>query len=130
MKGRRGPADVYVEVDPARGQPDQPRGGEEWGSSRAGDLLNGYDMPLRKLALNHTAVPTFSGKIPESTACARNARDYVIGIGSLSGFERDPPQYIPAREFDTENSLLVYRGYSRESVHIHTLAWKFLFTVI
>ena len=38
----------------------------------------------------------------------------------------DPPQYIPAGELDNENSVLVERGYNRESVHIHALAWNFL----
>ena len=42
----------------------------------------------------------------------------------------DPSQYIPVGELDTENSALVERGYSRESVHIHALAWNFLSTAL
>ena len=42
----------------------------------------------------------------------------------------DPPNYIPVGELDTENSVLVDRGYSRESVHMHALAWNFLSTAI
>ena len=42
----------------------------------------------------------------------------------------DPPQYIPVGELDTENSVLVDRGYNRKSVHIHALAWDFLSTAL
>ena len=42
----------------------------------------------------------------------------------------DPLQYILVRELDTETSVLVDRGYSRESVQIHTLAWIFLSTAV
>ena len=42
----------------------------------------------------------------------------------------DPPQYVTVGELDTENSELVGRGYDRESVHIHALAWNFLSTAI
>ena len=42
----------------------------------------------------------------------------------------DPPQHIPIEELDTKHSVLVDRGYSRESVHINTLAWNFLSTVL
>ena len=48
----------------------------------------------------------------------------------MSAFVSDPPQYIPVGELDTQNSVLVARGYSRESVHIHTLAWNFLSTAL
>ena len=56
VTGRRGAA-VPVEVGPARGQPDQPRGAGEWGSYPGDELGVGYDMPLTRLALKHTAVP-------------------------------------------------------------------------
>ena len=42
----------------------------------------------------------------------------------------DPPQYILVGEFDTENSALADRGYSRERVHIHALAWNFVSTAL
>ena len=67
VTGRREAA-VPVEVGPARGQPDHPRGAGEWGSYPGGELGVGYDMPLPRLALKHTAVPQFSGKKPEFTA--------------------------------------------------------------
>ena len=41
-----------------------------------------------------------------------------------------PPQYVPVGELDTKNSILVGRGYNRESVHIHALAWNFLSTAL
>ena len=42
----------------------------------------------------------------------------------------DPPQYVPLGELDTENSVLVGRGYNRERVHILALAWNFLSTAL
>ena len=48
----------------------------------------------------------------------------------LSDFVLDPPQYIPLGDMDTENSALVERGYNRESVRIHALAWNFLSTAL
>ena len=42
----------------------------------------------------------------------------------------DPPQYVPGGELDTETSVLVGRGYNRERVHIHALAWNFLSTTL
>ena len=42
-------------------------------------------------------------------------------------FVSDPPQNIPVGELDTENSVLVERGYNHESVHIHALAWDWNF---
>ena len=48
----------------------------------------------------------------------------------MSAFVADPPQYIPVGELDTENSVLVERGYSRESVHMHALARNFLSTAL
>ena len=51
MTGRRGAA-VPVEVGPARGQPDQPRGAGEWGSYPGGELgvgvvcMLGYDTDM------------------------------------------------------------------------------------
>ena len=74
---RRGAA-VPVEVGPARGQPDQPRGAGEWESYPGGELGVGCDMPLsRLLALEHTAAPQFSGKNPEFNAWTRDARYYA-----------------------------------------------------
>ena len=52
------------------------------------------------------------------------------GVGFLSAFVPDPPQYIPVGELDTENSVLVERGYSRGSVHMHALAWNLLSTAL
>ena len=72
----------------------------------------------------------FSGQKPEFTAWTRDARYYAKGAGFLSAFVSDPPQYIPVGELDTENSVLVDRGYSRKSVHIHALAWNFLSTAL
>ena len=42
----------------------------------------------------------------------------------------DPPQYVPVGKLNTENSVLVGRGYNRERVHIHAIAWNFLSTVL
>ena len=50
-----------------KGQPDQPRGAGEWGSYTGGELGVGYDIPLPRLALKHTAGAQFSGKMPEFT---------------------------------------------------------------
>ena len=115
-------AAVPVEVGPGRGQPDQPRGAGEWWSYPGGELGVGYDMLLPRLALKHTAVPQFSGKKPEFTAWTRYARYYAKGVGFLSAFVSDSPQYVPVGELDTENSVLVGRGYNRERVHINALA--------
>ena len=79
-------------------------------------------MPLPKLALKHTAVPSVSGKKPGFTAWTRDARYYAKEVGFLSVFLSDPPQYVLVGELDTENSVLVDRGYSRASVTIHALA--------
>ena len=49
----------------------------------------------------------------------------------MSAFVSDPPQYIAVQgELDTENSVLVDGGYSRESVNMHALAWNFLSTAL
>ena len=72
----------------------------------------------------------FSGQKPEFTAWTRDARYYAKGVGFLSAFVSDPPQYIPVGGLDTEHSVLVERGYSRESVHMHALAWNFLSTAL
>ena len=126
MTGHRGAA-VPVEVGPARGQPDQPRRAGEWDSYPGGELGGGYELPLpRHLAFKHTATPSCSGLKPEFTAWTRDARYYAKGVGFLSAFVSDLPQYIPVGELDTENSVLVDREYSRESVHMHALAWNFL----
>ena len=87
-------------------------------------------MPLPRLALKHTVVPQFGGKKPEFTAWTRDARYYAKGVGFLSAFVSDPPQYVPVGELDTENSVFVGRGYNRERVHIHALAWNFLSTAL
>ena len=125
MTERRGAA-VPVEVGPARGQSDQQREAGEWGTYPGGELGIGYDMPLSRLALKYTAVPSLSGKKLDFTAWTRNTRYYAKGVGFLSVFVSDPPQYIPVGKRDTENSVLVERGYSRESVHMHALARSFL----
>ena len=129
VTGRREAA-VPVEVGPARGQPDQPRGAGEWGSYPGGELGVGYDIPLPRFALKHTVVPQFSGKKPEFTAWTGDARYYAKGVGFLSAFVSDPPQYVPVGELDTETSVLVERGYNRERVHIDALAWNFLSTAL
>ena len=81
-------------------------------------------MILSKLALKHTAVTQFSGEKSEFTAWTRGARYYAKGVGFLSVFVSDPLQRIPVGEWipGTENSVLVGRGYNRESVHMHALA--------
>ena len=49
----------------------------------------------------------------------------------MSAFVSDPPQYIAVQGvLDTENSVLVDGGYSRESVNMHALAWNFLSTAL
>ena len=63
---RRRRAAFSVEVDPTRGQPDQPRGAGEWGTYPSGELGIGYDMPSPRLTLKHTAVPYVSEKKPSS----------------------------------------------------------------
>ena len=73
----------------------------------------------------------FSGQKSEFTAWTRNARYYAKGVGFLSAFVSDPPQYIAVQGvLDTENSVLVDGGYSRESVNMHALAWNFLSTAL
>ena len=80
-------------------------------------------MPLfRLLGVKHTAAPQVSRRKPEFTAWTRDAKYYAKEEGVLSSFVSDPPQYVPVRELDTENSVLVGKGYNRESVHIHALA--------
>ena len=77
LKGRRGAA-VVVEVDPARGQPDQQRRAGEWDTYPGGELGGGYDLPLsRHIAFKHTAVPLFNEQKPEFTAWTRDARYYA-----------------------------------------------------
>ena len=128
--GRREAA-VPVEVGPARGQPDQPRRAGEWDAFPGGELGGNFDMPIsRHLAYKYNTAPVFSGLKPEFISWTKDARYYAKGVGFLSAFVSDPPQYIPVGELDTENSVLVARGYSRESVHIHTLAWNFLSTAL
>ena len=87
-------------------------------------------MPLPRLALGHTAVSQFSGKKPEFTAWTRDARNYAKRVGFLSAFGSDLPQYVPVRNVDTDNSVLVRRGYNGELVHIHTLDWNFFSTAL
>ena len=42
----------------------------------------------------------------------------------------DPLQYVPVGELDTENTVLVGKGYNRESIYIHALALNFLSTTL
>ena len=77
-------------------------------------------MPIPRLALKHTAVQQFSGKQPKFTAWTIDARYYAQGVGFLSAFVSDPPQYVPVGDLDTETSVLVGRGYNRECVHTCT----------
>ena len=42
----------------------------------------------------------------------------------------DLPQHIPVGGLDTGNSVLVDRGYCRESMHMHALAWNLLPTAL
>ena len=76
VTGRRGAA-VPVDVGPARGQPDQQSGAGEWGTYPDVGLGIGYDLPLSRLALKHTAVPSFSGKKPDFPTWTRDARYYT-----------------------------------------------------
>ena len=87
-------------------------------------------MPLPRRALKHTVVPQFSGGKLEFTALTRDARYYAKEVGFLSAFVSDPPQYVPVGELYTETSVLIERGYNRERVHIHALAWNFLSTAL
>ena len=48
----------------------------------------------------------------------------------MYAFVSDPPLYIPVGQLDTDNFVLVERGYSRESVYMHALAWTFLSTAL
>ena len=73
VTGRREAA-VPVDVGPARGQPDQPRAAGEGGSYPGGELGVGYDMPLPRLALKHTAVSQLFGRKPEFRAWTRDSR--------------------------------------------------------
>ena len=50
VTGRRGAA-VPVEVDPARGQPDQQWRAGEWDTYPGGELGGGYDLPLSLLSV-------------------------------------------------------------------------------
>ena len=52
------------------------------------------------------------------------------GVGFLSAFVADSPQYVLVGELDAENSVLVGRGYNRERVQIHALAWNFSSTAL
>ena len=64
-------------------------------------------MPLPRHTLKHTAVSQFFGKKPEFPAWTRDSRYQAKGVGFLSAFVSDPPQYVPERELDTENSVLI-----------------------
>ena len=83
-------------------------------------------MPLsRKITLKYTAGPTFSGKKPESTAWTRDARYYAKGLGFLSAFVSNPPQYIPVGELDTEKPKTRYlsTGGTAAKVYIY-MHWR------
>ena len=83
----------------------------------------GCDLPLsRHLAFSYTAVPLLSGLKPEFHPWIRDARYYAKGVDILSAFASDPPRGIPVEELDTEKSVLVARGFSRECVRMHTVA--------
>ena len=82
-------------------------------------------MPLPRHALKHNAVPSFSGNNPEFTAWTSDARYYAKGVGFLSAFVSDPPQYIPVGELDTEKPILVDSRYSRKRVLIHALGGNY-----
>ena len=73
VTGHRGTA-VPVEAGPARGQPDQTRGAGEWESCPGGELGEGYEMPLSRLSLKHTAVLQLSGKNHKFAAWTRDDR--------------------------------------------------------
>ena len=121
--GRGGTA-LPAEVGSTRSQPDQPVRAEEWGAYPGGELGGGFDLPLsRYLAFDHTAVPSFRGLKPEFNPWTRDARVIPQRMS-------DPPQYIPVGAVDTQLSVLVARGLSRENVLIHTLAWNFLSTAL
>ena len=56
---RHGKTALPVQVDPRRGQPDQPGRTGEWGANPGGELSGGFD--LYYLACRSTAVPSLSG---------------------------------------------------------------------
>ena len=100
-------------------QTSQPGRTGEWGTYPGGGLGGGFDLPLsRHSAFKHTAVPSLCGLKPKFNPWTREARYYAQGIGLLSVFVSGPPQYIPVGELDTDNSVLVARGFSRERVPI------------
>ena len=118
--GRRGAA-VPVEVGPARGQPDHPRRAGERDAFPGGELGGSFDMPIsRHFAYKYNTAPVFSGLKPEFTTWTNDSRYYAKVVGFLSAFVSDPPQYIPVGELDTKNSVLVARGYNRESCLLYT----------
>ncbi|CAN0597874.1 unnamed protein product, partial [Laminaria digitata] len=60
----------------------------------------------------------------------RDARIHAKTIGFFGVFVSEPPEYVPVGELDTENQVLVDRGFTTESVQRHTLAWSFLSTAL
>ena len=84
------------------------------------------DILLLSTPLSHHLV----GQKPELTAWTTDVGYYTKGVGFLSGVVSDPPQYIPVGELDTENSVLVDKGYSHESAYMDALAWNFLSTAL
>ena len=114
-----------VEVGSPRDQVDQPGRAGEWDAYPDGEFGGGFDLPLsRHFAFKRTAVPSFSGLKPEFNPWTRDARYFAKQLGFLSAFVPGPPQYICVGGLDTEQSVLVARGFSRESVHMQTMAWN------
>ena len=72
------------------------------------DMICLYES--RPLAFNHTAVPSFRGSQPEFTAVTRDAQYSPKGVGFLSVFVSDPPQYIPVGQLDTEQTRYLSTG--------------------
>lgn len=70
----------------------------------------------------------FSGNKYNYITWTKYAKFHSKVLGFSSAFVSDPAQYIPVGELDTENQVLVGRGFSLELVHKHALVSNFLST--
>lgn len=113
---------LTFEADSPKGWPDMPRRAAEWGGYPGDELGGGSDPPLSMhLIFTNTAAPSFSELKPGFNHWTRDVRYCAEGVDVSSVWVSDPPECFPFGELDTENSVLGARGYSRESVHMHTL---------